>query len=72
MMLGAALDKAGQVQEAIAIFEKALALNSELKAAHQSIAAIYRRLGNEPKALEHEKQVSTAELEGDEEIVELF
>ena len=72
MMLGAALDKAGQDQEAIAIFEKALSLNSELKAAHQSIAAIYRRLGNEPKALEHEKQVSEAELEGDEEIVELF
>ena len=54
MMLGAALEKAGDYQSAIQLFGEAIALNPELKSAHQSLASIYRRLGDETNAVLHE------------------
>lgn len=72
MMLGAALEQSGRDQEAIKKYEEALAVNSGLTAAHQSLSAIYRKLGNESKAKEHEKLAAPEALEGDEQIIELF
>jgi tetratricopeptide (TPR) repeat protein len=72
MMLGAGLEAAGEDQEAIKIFEKALDLSPDLETAHQSLASLYRRIGNDAKAVFHENKVEASQPANDEETIELF
>jgi tetratricopeptide (TPR) repeat protein len=51
--LGSALANAGDCGEAVAHFERVLALQPGLAAAHRHLAACYRTLGEDVKAAEH-------------------
>ena len=72
MMLGAALDQAGKSQEAIEIYEQAIALSPGLITAHQSLANLYRKMGDETKAATHEAMAQPDSQESEGEVIELF